>query len=135
MEKTVINRKLEIMQDIADLVRTNGEIELWRDVAALVETEEYRRCEDFSEKMNMELTVIEKKVPAEAKPVYKIRFKLAMLKGVEVFGGPSKFLQWIDKQAGAFGGKNWRSLITSEAGLQKVLDELARISDNIGRTN
>jgi hypothetical protein len=135
MEKTVINRKLEIMQDIADIVRGNGEIELWRDVAALIETEEYRQCTEFAEKMNMELAVIEKKVPAEAKQIYKIRFKLAMLKGVEVFGEPSRFLQWIDKQAGAFGGEAWRSLITSEAGLQKVLYELNRISDNIGRTN
>jgi hypothetical protein len=135
MEKTVVARKLEIMQDIANIVRTNGEIELWRDVAALIETEEYRQCVDFGTKMNMELAVIETKVPAEAKPVYKTRFKLAMLKGVEVFGEPSLFLQWIDKQAGAFGGESWRSLIASEAGLQKVLDELARISDSAGRTN
>jgi hypothetical protein len=135
MEKTVIARKLEIMQDIANIVRTNAEIELWRDVAALAETEEHRQCVDFGAKMNMELAVIESKVPAEAKPVYKIRFKLAMLRGVEVFGKPALFLQWIDKQTGVFDGKSWRSLITSEAGLQKVLDELARISDGACRTN
>jgi hypothetical protein len=135
MGKTVIKRKLEIMQDIADIVRTNAEIQLWRDIAALVETQEYRQCEEFASKMNMELALIERKVPDEAKPVYKIRFKLVLLRGVEVFGEPSVFLQWIDKQAAAFGGETWRSLITSAAGLQKVLDELGRVSDSRSRNN
>ena len=58
-----------------------------------------------------------------------------MMKGIEVFGEPSLFLQWIDKQADAFGGKAWRSLITSAEGLQRVLDELGRISENRSRSN
>jgi hypothetical protein len=126
MGKTAIERKLEIMQDIANLVRVHKDINLGADIATLVETQNYRHCEEFCSKMNMELGVIETKVPDEAKPIYKIRFKVAMLKGIEVFGEPSGFLQWIDKQNEAFGNESWRGLIASSAGLQKVLDVLNR---------
>jgi len=132
MTKTLIDRKLEIMQDIADRVRMNEDIDLWRDVAALAETDEYRQCEEFATKMNMELAVIEKKVPDEAIPIHKIRFKLAMLKGIEAFGEPAGFLRWADKQGYALGNESWRGLITSRAGLQKVLDALSHISNTAG---
>lgn len=125
--KDIISRKLEIMQDIANIVRLHNDANLGHHIATLVETPEYSQCDDFSKKMNMELATIEKVVPDEAKPIYKIRIKIAMLKGIEVFGEPSKFLQWIDRQTEAFGGEQWRALIFSAEGLQKVLDKIAHV--------
>jgi hypothetical protein len=135
MEKTVVARKLEIMQDIADIVSMNRETGLGQDIAALAESQEYAQCGDYATKMNMELALIESKVPDEAKRIYRVRVKLSMLKGVEVFGEPSKFLQWANKQTGAFGGESWRSIVMSSSGLQKMIDELDRVSDNARRNN
>ena len=115
------------MQDIANIVRTHKDINLGRDIAGLVEIQEYKQCEDFGRKMNMELSLIEGKVPDEAKPIYKIRVKIAMLRGVEAFGEPAKFLQWIDKQTKVFGNESWRSLLLNSAGLEKILDAISRV--------
>jgi Protein of unknown function (DUF2384) len=127
MKKTIMNRKLEIMQDIADIVRTHKDIELWRDIVTLAEMQDYKQCEDFSKKMNMELAVIEAIVPDEAKPIFKIRFKIALQRGVEVFGEPSGFLEWVDSKTVAFGGETPRSRLNSSVGLENVLDELDRM--------
>lgn len=122
--KEINERKLEIMQDIATLVRAHKERNLGQNMAERMETPEYKNCTDFCTKMNMELSAIENVVPDEAKPIYKIRMKIAMLKGVQAFGDPAQFLRWIDKQNETFGGESWRSLLNTSDGLHQVLDTL-----------
>ncbi|HUK99303.1 MAG TPA: MbcA/ParS/Xre antitoxin family protein [Nitrospirota bacterium] len=129
MKKTVIKRKLEIMQDIANIVRVHNDIELWRDIVALAETQKYLQCEEFGKKMNMELAVIEARAPDEAMSVFRIRFKIVMLRGIDVFGDPSEFLKWINRKTVIFGGKTPRSQLNSAVGLENVLGELGRISN------
>jgi hypothetical protein len=110
MSKTP-NEKIEILRRVTDLVHARENLELWRNIAKLAQSQEYKQCEDFSARINLHLDVIEKKMPERAEELKMIRSKLVELRGTEVFSNIELLQNWLNKPNKAFGNKTPLSLM------------------------